>query len=244
MANFSTNPSLTAFSGYYGGGGRGAATLPGSATSYSATYGGIPNVPNPTATQGQALAGDIGNLGKLYGLAGGINSLNENTLLGNLAKNIPGYTDLISKEAGVTGSELSGNLPQDVITELQQQAAERGIATGSPGSPNANAAYLRALGLDSLQLQQQGFGDLGRMISQTPQAPLFDAQSFLVTPQQQQEAQLQSNIYRSAPVPAAAAQEAEGLASPSTNPLPWWAQNNPAALYGTETAPGQYTKRY
>lgn len=230
------------FASYYGGGG---GNLPGSATSYSATYGGIPNVPNPTATASSALAGDIGNLGKLYGLAGGINTLNENTLLGNLAKNIPGYTNLIGQEAGVTGSELAGQVPQDVITELQQQAAERGIATGSPGSPNANAAYLRALGLTSLQEQQQGFGNLGQMIGQTPQAPLFDPSSFLVTPAQQQEAQLQSNIYRSAPVPAAAAQHAEGLAAPGEESnLPWWAKGNLSALYGQQIGPNEYLKQY
>lgn len=220
--------------GYYGGG-----SLPGSAGSYSATYGGIPNAPNPTATQGQALAGDIGNLGKIYGLAGGLNTLNENTLLGNLGKNIPGYSTLVGQEAGVTGSELAGNLPQDVITQLQQQAAERGIMTGSPGSPNNNAAYLRALGLDSLQLEQQGFGNLSTMIGQTPQAPLFDPGSLLVTPQQAQEAQTQANIFASAPIPSVAGQHAEALAT-GTSGLPWWASGNPGALYGTQTSPGTF----
>lgn len=236
MPSYTTNPSLAAGANFpfYGG-----SNLGGSSYGNSAIYGGVPMAPNPTATQGQALAGDIGNLGRIYGIAGGLNQLNEGTLTGNLSKNIPGFETLLGQEAGATGSELAGNLPQDVITQLQQQAAERGIMTGSPGSPNSNAAYLRALGLDSLQLQQQGFGNLGQMISQTPQAPLFDPSSLLVTPQQQQEAQLASNIYASAPNPQAAGQHAEALAQ-GTSGLPWWAAGDPGALYGTQTSPGTF----
>ena len=36
-------------------------------------------------------------------------------------------------------------LPEDVVRQLQQQAAERGVAIGSPGSPNANAWLQQAL---------------------------------------------------------------------------------------------------
>lgn len=53
-------------------------------------------------------------------------------------------------------SQLQGQLPPDVINEIAQRAAERGVATGSPGGPGANAAYLAAIGRSSLDLVGQG----------------------------------------------------------------------------------------
>src|SRR5579863_605311 len=119
MPAYATSPFLIAGSGAAPGGG--AASLPGSSTGYSSTYGGIPNEANPVATAGSAIAGDIGNLGGIYGIAGGINALNENQLMSNLMGNIPGYSNLISQEAGNTSAELSGNLPSSVINLLQEQ---------------------------------------------------------------------------------------------------------------------------
>jgi hypothetical protein len=65
-------------------------------------------------------------------------------------------------------------LPQDVINQIAQQAAERGIATGTAGSPNANSAYLRSLGLNSLQMMGQGSQELSRSIADTPIPQLWN----------------------------------------------------------------------
>lgn len=46
---------------------------------------------------------------------------------------------------------LNGQLPGDVQNQIAQSAAERGISTGI-GSANTNAAFLRAMGLTSLDL--------------------------------------------------------------------------------------------
>lgn len=51
------------------------------------------------------------------------------------------------------GSGLRGELPLDVQQQIQNSAAERGMATGV-GAGNAGAAMLRAMGLTSLDLQQ------------------------------------------------------------------------------------------
>jgi hypothetical protein len=45
---------------------------------------------------------------------------------------------------------LKGELPPDVVNMLQQQAAERGVAGGVPGSQAAEYGGLRTLGLTSL----------------------------------------------------------------------------------------------
>lgn len=82
--------------------------------------------------------------------------------------NLPGYQGLIGQRSSNIGGLLRGQVPTDVQQTIAQAGAERGVATGSPGSPNANAAWLRALGLTSLGLQQQGAQQLGAAIEQTP----------------------------------------------------------------------------
>lgn len=87
--------------------------------------------------------------------------------------NLPGYLPAISQQGALINQQLKGELPQDVINMIGQQAAERGISIGAPGSPNANTAYLRALGLTSLGQQQQGVQNLATAIQETPVPQLF-----------------------------------------------------------------------
>lgn len=56
--------------------------------------------------------------------------------------------------------QLSGKLPSDVLSNLYQTGAEAGFRTGAPGGAASNAATLRALGLTSLGMQQQGLKNL------------------------------------------------------------------------------------
>lgn len=181
--------------------------------SYSPAYGGIPQVPSPTTTAGAAVAGNIGNLGGIYNLGGGVNQFQSQQLQQALGTAIPNYAGLKGAQSQNIASNLAGQVNQDVINQIIQGAAERGIATGSPGSANANSAYLRALGLTSMGLQQQGQQNLNAMIGATPLPQLMSAQSFLVGPQEQQAAQTAANLYRSAPQPAAAAGAAIGAAN-------------------------------
>ena len=82
--------------------------------------------------------------------------------------NLPNYANMVGSRTENITQQLKGQLPQDVINQIGQQAAERGVSSGSPGSPNANSAYLRALGLNSLQMQQQGNQNLSGAIADTP----------------------------------------------------------------------------
>lgn len=194
--------------------------------SYSPIYGGIPQLPNPVATAGQAVSGDLGNLNQLLALLGGIDTSQESQLLSNISAAIPNYSALVGAESGNTAQELAGKVPQDVINQIAQGAAERGISTGSPGSNNSNAAYLRALGLASIGQQQTGAQNLATMATTAPMAPLFNPSSFMVTPEQQQSAAAAQSIYNAAPIPAAAAAKAMQIAGAAggTSGLPWWAQ--------------------
>lgn len=218
----------------------GSATLPGGPVNYyNPAYGGVPTVPSPTATAGAAAAGNINNLPQLETLAGGTNAFNQNQLLGQYNMAIPNYSALTATASGNTMQQLGGEVPQDVINLLTQQAAERGYTTGAPGSPNSNAAYLRALGLTSIGQQQAGMQNLHQLSADAPIAPIFNPASMFVTPEQEQEAQYIANVLASSPQPAAAAEAARGAATVSTrNPnVPWWAHSAgmPVAL-----GPGSY----
>lgn len=116
-----------------------------------------------------------------YGdLANQINEFMAGQANNQYVSNLPNYANMVGKRTENIGQQLRGQLPQDVINQIGQQAAERGIAGGSPGSPNSNAAYLRALGLNSLQMQQQGNQNLSTAIGDTPVSPLFNPASMIV----------------------------------------------------------------
>jgi hypothetical protein len=107
-------------------------------------------------------------------LATGVNQFMTGEAMKPYLANLPNYANMVgSRTEGIT-QQLKGQLPQDVINQIGQQAAERGISGGSPGSPNANAAYLRSLGLNSLQMQQQGQQNLSSAIADTPVPELWN----------------------------------------------------------------------
>jgi len=193
-----------------------AATIPGAtAFGYTPTAGGIPQVPNPVSTAGQAIGGNTGNLGGLGSLATGVTGINAGIGQQPYNQNLPNYQGLLGQASGLAGSNLAGQLPQDVITQIQQSAAERGVATGSAGSPNA--AYLRALGLTSLGLQNTGFQQFGSLVGLTPTGPQFNPSSMFVDPTAQQAANAAANLYNSAPIPQYAQNAAFGALNAGLN---------------------------
>lgn len=208
--------------------GGGAATLPaGPVNYYNPAYGGIPTVPSPTATAAAANAGNAANLGSLENTAANLNTFNQGQLLGQYNMAIPNYAALTQTASGNAMQQLEGQVPQDVISQLLTGAAERGITGGVPGSPNSNAAYLRALGLTSIGQQQQGMANLHQLTAGAPIAQPFNPASMFVTPEQEQEAQMAANLYASAPQPEAAANAAISAATVNSNAnLPWWARSS------------------
>lgn len=112
-----------------------------------------------------------------WGLAGQTNNFMAGQAPLALQRNLPNYQANIAQRGANTNSLLRGQVPGDVVQQIQQTGAERGVATGSPGSPNANAAWLRALGLTSLGLQQQGSQQLSQSIADTPQPELWNPMS-------------------------------------------------------------------
>lgn len=193
--------------------GGGGGTLVGAPSrGYSPAYGGVPQIPSPGATASAALGSNIGNLGQIYTLGGGLNRFQTGQALEQIGMGLPDYAAMVEQSSKNIGAELRGELPGDVIDQILQQAAERGIATGTSGSPANNAEFLRALGLTSLNLQQVGEGALTGAIARTPRPPLFDPTSFLVSPGAFQDAATAANYMAAAPVPSAAASATLGAA--------------------------------
>lgn len=114
------------------------------------------------------------------GIAGPINRFMTDQARMPFEANLPDYGSMVAQRSTNTGSLLRGEVPADVTRQIMQAGAERGIATGSPGSPNANAAWLQALGLTSLGLQQQGSQNLSQSIADTPVPQLFNPASLFV----------------------------------------------------------------
>lgn len=159
--------------------------------------------PNPSTSTGPYPAGaplsssfqhqtfDIQSADRTKQISDIVNSINRNAQQSALSARIPNNPALEAKSSENIASELSGQVPQDVMNLLAQQAAERGVATGDVGGPNANAAYLRSLGLTSLEQQQVGQQNLSAADVRNPAAPIYDPSQQILTPYQGERVGLQ-----------------------------------------------------
>jgi hypothetical protein len=200
-------PSFGGGLGFGGSGGGARAITPMPA------YGGIPAVPAPGATASTAIGANAGNLNSILNLGGRVNDYSNRAAIDQLRIGLPNYDSLVAESSSNILSELQGDVPQDVVNEILQAAAERGIFTGTVGSENSNAAMLRALGLTSLDLMQRGEQNLSAAIGRTPRGPIFDPSRMFITPGDQQDAEMAANLYASAPIPRAAGTRGYGAAS-------------------------------
>lgn len=141
---------------------------------------------NPaTNVTGQSVSNNLASAPDIASLTNLINQLNINAQQQANQNRIPGAQGLEEQSSGNIGSLLAGTIPQDVITQLAQRSAERGVQMGIPGSDNVNSSLLRSLGLTSLDLQQLGQQNLSAAYARNPVAKLFDPTSQLITPYQQ-----------------------------------------------------------
>jgi hypothetical protein len=171
----------------------------------SSLYGSKYGIPNPGQTAGAAISGNLGNLAGIYGLSTGADTASGAGVQSEYLANLPDYTGLLTTATGNVGQELQGDVPADVQRNLQTAAAERGVTTGQgANSQNDNASYLQALGLTSIGQMQTGMQGFNQLYQDTPTGPAFNPSSMLVTPEQQQAAQLAANQEAAAPDPQAA----------------------------------------
>jgi len=167
-------------------------------TNYSAPYGGKPAVPDPTSVLQDTIGANLGMMPDIKGLGKKVSNYFWNQTTGR----VPGYEDMAGQSAQNIGAQLRGEIPEDVLYQLGQGAAERGISRGGGFS---NADYLRSLGLTSLGLMGEGEKGLTGALQRAESIPMFDISKYMLSPQEAYNAQFQSNVIGAAPDPAAAA---------------------------------------
>lgn len=180
-------------------------------TGWTAAYGGVPRVPDPLSTMQETLRGGISAIPSLEELTTGVSGASAAGARTQYEANLPLYGPMSRAASENIMSNLQGIVSPDVINMLRSQGAERGVGFG-PDSPASNAAYLRALGLTSTALQSLGQQQYQSALASTPRGPLFDPSKFLVSPGEEQMAQLYANILAGAPIPSAAAAANEAAA--------------------------------
>lgn len=168
---------------------------------YNAAFGGTPTIPDPASTAGTAVTGNLGNLADIYKLAGSVNTFNQGEAVSPYVANLPNYEEMTRTASGNILGGLKGQLNRDEVANLTQFAAERGIATGTSGAPNMNAALLRLYGLTQRDIENQAQTQLTGAMARTPTGTQLNPASFLVTPEQQQAAAAGQGVYSAAPVP-------------------------------------------
>ena len=173
---------------------------------------GLPYYPNgPPGQQSNALTNPAAYgsapapvMPQITGPAATASAIQSGTAVNN---QLPGYGADLAAVGQNISSDLAGTVSPDVMAELSQNAAEHGISTGGA----TGAAYLKALGLTSLGLEQTGQQDLQSILSSLPGAAISQNPNFYPTTAQTLEAGQQNSIWNAAPNPAAAA--AAGLAA-------------------------------
>ncbi len=145
--------------------------------------GGVTST-NPTGAVANTNYGNVAQITQL------INEINQAAQQKANAGRIPGETGLETQSSANIGNALAGQVDPSTINLLGQQAAERGISTGNPMGPSSNAAYLKALGLTSMDRMNTGQQWLSQATARNPAAPVYGAQDRFLTAEQEQQAQL------------------------------------------------------
>lgn len=131
-------------------------------------------------TPGYANFGGGGGGAPQFGLANQTNRFMAGQAALPYQQNLPGYSSMVSGESNNILDMIGGELPDDVVNQILQRGAERGIMTGSPGGPNSSAAYLKAIGLNSLDMQKQGAERLTAAVARTPVPEIWNPMSMFV----------------------------------------------------------------
>lgn len=178
-----------------------AGNLTGARTGRGSERAGyVPEVPDPAESMRRAIEGSQANLGGLYQLGGSLNRWMGEQAKAARELALPGSTDALSKALANVGYELAGQVSPETIANLTTLAAERGISVGA-GSPNANAALMRSLGLTTEGLKRLGLQDLAQTIGLAPVGKQFDPTSMLLTPADQQQWAYLANVLAASPNP-------------------------------------------
>ena len=163
------------------------------------------NAVDPTAVQNNAIAGDISSFDSANQLAQQTTASTAEQALS--ARNItqPGYSNLANSLTGQATS-LAQNpyqVPQGVVDQLSQYAAENNIGAGTGASSGfSQSNLLRSLGVNALQYGQSNLSlasqALGTLTGTAPNVSPVSPLSFMLTPQNALSAVTNNNTQQQA----------------------------------------------
>lgn len=113
-------------------------------------------------------------------MAGGINQFMTGEAIKPFLANMPNYANLFGNLSNNALQGSKGILNNDVVNQISQSAAERGVGTGMTGGANFNTALLRAIGTNSYGLQQDAQKNFSQLVADTPVPQLFNPASLIV----------------------------------------------------------------
>jgi hypothetical protein len=148
------------------------------------------------AEQKAAIAGNTKNFSESAELTTRTNAYNQDELRRMLRVAIPNYDAIVGKQGELVQSFLSGELPKDVVGQIQRNSAERAGASGYGGSGMGRNLEARDLGLTSLQLTQQGLNAAERWLAGTKALAVpgqFDVSAMFLSPAQRVSATVANN---------------------------------------------------
>lgn len=151
----------------------------------------VPEAPSVDVTKQAKLSyEDIAtSLPKLQDIAAQINAFTTQNLLAQQRTILPGIGKARRQAMANTSALLKGQIPTDVLNNLKRSAASAALKSGTAGSAFGYNFTPESVGLTSLQLQQQGLGNLESMaqVFRAPEA--FNYSSLFVTPAMRAENQ-------------------------------------------------------
>lgn len=120
----------------------------------------------PTLSPNQVLGDVSGQASQIPGLSaltGASNDATNSQFRNAIGQVLPGYQNALNTSMANTNSFLNGQLPADVISQIQRSSAFRALQGGyGAGSGMGLSGTARDLGLTSLQLTQLGQQNLGQ----------------------------------------------------------------------------------
>lgn len=130
---------------------------------------------------GQVLGESAANAPRAREMEAERNAFNRAQLLESLGIQVPGYQEAQAKRAENALALLRGELPPDVLAQVQRQAAGKAVQGGYAGSAAGRNLVARDIGRTSLDLANLGGQQFANILGTTPLAPLAN---YEFTPQQ------------------------------------------------------------
>ena len=140
------------------------------------------------AQQMKVISGNQAALPEAQKMASGINAANQDMLLENLRKAVPGYDKISANASKLVEDYTAPGIPKDIQDLIRRKSTARALEGGFGGSQAATNLELRNLGLTGLELAGKKLGAAESWLGfarQNIMAPQFDVSSMFLSPQQQ-----------------------------------------------------------